>query len=189
MNKETYLELLSVRNSQRVKFHDLSDAVLSLPTATGTAVESFDTAFDIENATGVQLDIIGALVGATRLLNYAPATGDRLMDDDEFRVVIRLTIAKNGWDGTFGSIQETYDEIFSKSVTFSYTDGQDMSLVIDVYGAIGTREIEILENSGLLLMPVGVSHTVRISSEKVDVNMGAAVGISGIQLCEFVTAS
>jgi phage gp36-like protein len=55
--------------------------------------------FDINTAVGVQLDIVGKYVGASR-----NQQGTAPLGDDEFRIVIKTKIAKNSCDQTYAAI-------------------------------------------------------------------------------------
>ena len=185
---EEYAALLSQKNYNREKFNLLVRSFLEPGVNLSELVNSFVEAFDLENAGGQQLDIIGNLIGASRVLNYAPGEGERSMDDDEFKLVLKLTIAQNIWDGTLGSLGPLYKNIFGDSASIRYKDNQDMTVDIDVFGDISTREAEILRNSGLLLVPAGVGKNVILSGGSVSTSTYGYVEITGIEYVENVIA-
>lgn len=186
---EEYAELLSQANYERERFNLFLRTILKPGVSLIQLMQSFDLAFELDNAAGDQLDILGEIIGASRLLNYVPASGDRVMDDDEYRLVLKLTIAQNTWDGTLGSLKAIYANALGEGVTIKYVDNQNMTVSISVYGDLTTREIEILDSSGLLLVPVGVGKTVGAVGGSVIVNAIAGVAVSGIAHVETVTAT
>jgi len=193
---DEYAQLISEKNYGREKFLLLSRSVLEPGMDLQQVLNTIDSCFDLDNASGAQLDIIGNLVGASRELNYVPATGDRIMDDDEFRMVLKLTIAMNTWDGSLGALRKIYNDIFGESATIVYNDCKDssgnaknMHVTVQVYGDISTRETEILNQSGLLLVPVGVSKDVVVVGESVTADGYVGTGISGIEWIESVVAT
>ena len=186
---QEYANLLSQANYDRPKFNLLVRSLLKPGVSLIQLIQSFNLIYELDNACGEQLDALGEIIGASRLLNYVPASGDRVMDDDEFRLVLKLTIAQNTWDGTLGSIKAIYANALGSNVSIKYVDNQDMSVTINVYGDITTREIEILDSAGLLLVPAGVGKVVGAVGGSVSVTAYAGVAITGIQHTDCVTAT
>lgn len=186
---QEYADLLSQANYDRPKFNLLVRSLLKPGISLMQLIQSFNLIYELDNACGDQLDVLGEIIGASRLLNYVPASGDRVMDDDEFRLVLKLTIAQNTWDGTLGSIKAIYANALGSNVSIKYVDNQDMSVTISVYGDITTREIEILDSAGLLLVPAGVGKVVGAVGGSVSVTAYAGTAITGIQHTDCVTAT
>lgn len=186
---EEYAELLSQANYERPKFNLLLRSLLKPGVSLIQLLQSFNLNFELDNASGDQLDIIGKIVGASRLLSYVPASGDRVMTDAEFRLVLKLTIALNTWDGTLGSLKKTYSDALGSSATIKYVDNQNMTVSISVYGDLSTREMEILDSAGLLLIPVGVGKTVSKVGGSVEITSHAGVAVQGISHTECVVAT
>lgn len=186
---EEYADLLSQANYNREKFNLLLRSMLKPGVSLIECLQSLNLVFDLDNAVGDQLDIIGNIVGASRLLNYVPASGDRVMDDNEFRIVIKLTIAQNAWDGTLGSLKEIYEQTLGEGVKIKFTDNQDMTVTINVSGDLTTREVEILRDAGLFLVPVGVGKTVTTTGGAVTFTAVTGVVVSGISHTESVVAT
>ena len=155
----SYLDLITSRNSTKPKYMDFVETILDHPIEMGAVTDSFLFAFDIENAAGVQLDTIGTLVGVSRLLNFIPTLGNREMNDDEYRMMIKLKIARNIWDGRNDPILSIYQEIFPR-LNINYIDNQNMTITLYAQGEFTVRESEILASSGLILVPAGVGFTV-----------------------------
>ena len=186
---EDYALLISERNYERTKYMELVRSLIKPGINLNELMDSIDMVFALDNAAGVQLDIIGMIVGASRELNYSPTTGSRIMDDDEFRLVIKLTIAQNTWDGTLGSLSKIYGGIFGDSVRLQYQDNQDMTVTINAYGDINTRQLDILNGSGLILVPTGVHFDVHVSSSEAVVPYEyCSVKVSGYAIKDSVIA-
>jgi len=69
-------------------------------------------------------------------------------------------------------------------MTLAYTDHQDMSVTISIYGDSNTRLTEIFNKSGLLLVPAGVGKEVTVVGETVEVSAHSDIGISGVEWLE-----
>ena len=181
MDKEFYKNLIPIKNYSKERYMAYLDAVLSHGAMLGTMVETMSEAFDIDNAAGDQLDMLGALVGIDRLLPYVPATGTREMDDDEFRIAIKMKIGRNVWDGTNEAAIDLYNQLFSGSVSIVYEDNQDMSVSFSIYGSVSAREAEILNATGVLLIPAGVSHIVATVSGEASMSVCVGAKITGVE--------
>jgi len=185
---ENYASLLTSDLYSKPKTNELARSVVRPGIDLSMTVQSITMAFNIDNANGDQLDIIGEYVGLPRLLNYAPATGSREMDDEEYRLSLKLAVARNTWDGSFGSIEKVYKEILGDEYSIVVKDNQDMTIEIDVYGDVSTRMLEIFENAGLLLIPVGVGKTVQTEGGTVSTDLYMGIGISSIEQVDYVYA-
>ena len=177
MDANKYLDLVPSGNSSKVKFMSVLRAVLQPAIEESSVIESLDDAFDLDNAAGDQLDVIGELVGASRLLPYSPVNplvvdGERiytrLMTDDEYKLAIRLKIARNEWDGTNESAQRIYRELLNGDSRITFTDNQDATVNIDVVGSLDLRQVEILNATGYLLVPAGIGKLVNIINSVVE---------------------
>lgn len=185
---EQYAQMVSENNYLREKFNLLFRSVLRPGVNLSSVLQSFDLAFDISNAAGAQLDMIGLIVGVNRTLTKLPTTGSRDMDDEEMRTMIRMKIAQNTWDGTNKGATDTYNEIFGDSFLFTQVDNQDMTVSIVCDGEISTRQVEILTYTRNLLVPSGVSFTLTVNGEEIDISMESDAVVSGTLNSGFVTA-
>lgn len=162
MDKEQYKNLIPSKNYVKTNFMRYVDMVLELGTDFGSLLDNMDFAFDIDNAAGVQLDVIGELVGLKRLLTYAPTTDTRLMTDEEYRAMLKLKIARNVWDGTNQGAQDIYKALDFDGVTLYLADNQDMSVYLHIEGTIAHRLAEIISSTDGLVVPAGVRKNIVI---------------------------
>ena len=181
MDVQEYELLISEQNSRRQKYMGLVQSVLEMGSGVASVVESFDEAFDVDNAAGAQLDIIGDLVGVKRLLDYAPSVGDREMSDDEYRTCIRMAVARNEWDGSNAGVFEAYRVLEASGVGINYLDNQNMTVTLNIVDALSVRMYEILRNIGVLLVPAGVDVEFEFSGTTVMAASPVSVGISAIE--------
>lgn len=186
MDKRSYTNLPTTENITKPKFMGFLEAILENLINLGTTIESIETAFDVQNASGNQLDVVGELVGLQRLLPYVPATGTRLMDDDEYRLALQMKIARNEWDGTNGSAIEILQKYLTGDISVSYIDGQDSTVEYKIVGAISTRQAEILNATGLLLVPSGTSSVVTTDLGNIYVNISSGMCVTGMEVVSSV---
>jgi hypothetical protein len=159
---------------------------------------SFPAAFDVDIATGDQLDIIGRIVGMPREVPYAvpkvafgfadnpngrrfddkfisiagsapfqdrfaPTYTALTLDDHDYRLFIRATIARNNGSAylisdTRTSIQETVAALFEGQAYV--LDRRDMSLALYISPVFELDRLRVILGLGLLPKPQGVRYDV-----------------------------
>lgn len=120
-------------------------------------VQEFLDAFNLDTAEGVQLDIIGRIVGVDRLLPFHPVSGDSpLMNDSTYRMVIKAKIIQNTWKGTLDELYEAWAVLFPEVRYFQIQDLQDMTYNVVIMGAFTPLERELIANGYIIPKPEGV---------------------------------
>jgi hypothetical protein len=115
---------------------------------------SIPAEYDLDNAVGSQLDVIGQWVGISRILDspiknvyfsfdipnlgfdnglwmgpYDPSTGLVNLPDDYYRLVIKAKILNNHWDGTKGQAYNIIQTIFEPyGFLFYIKDNADLTI-------------------------------------------------------------
>ena len=117
---------------------------------------SMDTAFDVDLAVGVQLDMIGAIVGANRTVPFQP-TGSisPVLDDNTYRIYIKAVAAANQWDGTIDSLQGIWEILFP-GLTITIGDNQNMTVTIFLTGTYTSIVQQLITNGLIVPRPEGV---------------------------------
>lgn len=157
---------------------------------------TFPDLYSLDNASGVQLDAVGAWVGISRNLTvpltgiyfswddvpllgwdsgswqgpFDPTTGVVSLPDDAYRALIRAKIAANQWDGTMMAAEAIWAQVFAGSGQHIFLqDKQDMSMIVAFTGPPLTAIQQALLTGGYFpLKPEGV----RIAYYAVPVNTG-----------------
>lgn len=133
--------------------------------------ELFLTAFDINGntvrdqqmivqaASGVQLDILGNMIGASRTVPFTPSGGvSPILDDTTYRLLLKATIAKNQWDGLYNSIQAIWLGLFPDG-TISILDNQNMTATVLVVGSFTSIVQDLITNGLIVPRPETVQYT------------------------------
>lgn len=150
---------------------DIQQTVVSLPSI-----------FDIDNAVGSQLDVVGEWVGVSRNLNvpltnvyfafdtagqgfdqgtwlgpFDPTTQLSALPDDTYLQLLYARIANNQWDGTVPGAYAFMEQVFPGNVFF-IQDNQDMSMLIGVIGSSTLNAVSyaLLTGGYLQIKPAGV---------------------------------
>lgn len=131
--------------------------------------------FDVDDALGAQLDVVGIWVGWSRYLPspisglyfsfdvaelgfdkgiwkgpFDPDNGIVRLDDETYRLFIRAKILANGWNGTMETATDILDAITAGETAsfFALFDNQDGSLTITITGEFPTTLFLAMINEG-----------------------------------------
>jgi hypothetical protein len=151
----TYLNRITSQHKTKPNFMALLEARLQPFIDLAECLGAFDAAFDLDNAIGAQLDIIGRYVGVERLLNFQPQTVPALLPDVFYRMLLKARISLNNWDGTTAGIQQIWEEIFP-NYTIDVVDNQDMTMFVRITGMQDIFESEIVQHGYIVPKPMGV---------------------------------
>ena len=139
------------------KFDDVSQCLISM-----------DLAFDLDFAVGAQIDALGKIVGAGRIVGFQP-TGSvsPILDDATYRIYIKYKIVANQWDGTIPGLYNAWREIFtpaSPPLSILIADQQNMTADVIVTGASSTILIDLVNNGYIVPRPEGVLYNYGFGS-------------------------
>ncbi|WP_341232361.1 DUF2612 domain-containing protein [uncultured Methylophaga sp.] len=148
-----------------------------------SAAEAVRNSYDIDSATGEQLDVLARIVVVDRgfvsniqlepalfeddedgcqmgdpdaIMSAITASTDSTMSDGLLRIAIKAKIAKNNGDATIKSILNQVQIIAPDLDYISVLDGQDMTFSIEFSGDIEPLIEWALFNSDLIQRPQGV---------------------------------
>lgn len=196
---EEYLALITSEHAVKPKF--VSTVALSVAPLVRLRVvmdEMQSTTFDLDDAKGKSLDMIGEWVGLSRNVNvpisgvyfsldivglgfdqgvwkgpFDPDTGIVVLDDDTYRLALRAKIGTNMWDGTMESTKPIMDLVFDDPGTHAFIeDNQDMSMNIVIAGTPPTALTLALLTSGYIKIKPS---TVRVAIFMVASDPGAPI--------------
>lgn len=180
---QPYLDLITSEHNQRPKYMAMVRAVVQ-PIADGILLMSkFYEDFDLDVATGAQLDVVGRWVGVGREISipltdvyftldnpllgfdqgtwyspFNPITGLVILPDEDYRTLIRARIANNQWDGTIPGAYEVWETVFAGTGTgLLIQDFGNMHMIMALTGPIPNAVTLALFRGGYLnLKPAGV---------------------------------
>lgn len=112
--------------------------------------------FNVNTATGNQLDMVGARVGVSRSLPE-PIDGIVTLQDPDYRTLIQAVIATNNWDGTVPGIYAIWNNVFNGTLKVLVQDNQDMSMfIVLVASTFSLLVLTLLLDGFFALVPAGV---------------------------------
>jgi hypothetical protein len=153
---EYYLDKLTSEYRSSTRMNAWLNANLKLFQDMLTCIRKILPEFDIDTARGVQLDVLGAIVGQKRQVDFqTSAGGNPILDDETYRLLLRARIAMNHWDGKIGSAMNIWGKLFPGGRLLIY-DHQDMSATIFYFGAFTPMIKDLIEHGYIIPRPEGV---------------------------------
>lgn len=183
MTIENYLNLITSEHRDKPKFEATVTVGISPFAKIQGVLNGLPADFDIDTATGVQLDAVGVWIGRSRRIDtpltgiyftwegllsegwnagswkgeFDPDSGLVDLPDDAYRTLLKAKIAANNWDGTIPSAYEIWTSVFGADRFILIQDRQDMSMVVGIAGQpLDTIEQALLVNGYIPLKPEGV---------------------------------
>ena len=161
-----YMNLVTSEYAESEKFNAMLWAFLDKFVQTTELLSDMagGAMFNLEYASGDQLDKLGSLVNLTRELPISNPDIPSILDDDMFRKVIKAKILSNHWDGTNEGLRNILTQMFP-GVAFEILDNQDMSMsVLIIDPEANPTDIALMLNGFILPKPVGVNISYQVQT-------------------------
>ena len=152
---DTYLDLITSQHRGRERFMRVVETLLLPSDDIFEAAIYLDDEYDLDNATGVQEDVLGEFVGVQRTLPYQPDKGlSPMLDNEAYRNLRRAQIAKNQWKGGIYDIKELWNSLFGNGIIIQ--DNQDMTIDVLTIGIYDQITKEMVRQGLIVPKPQGV---------------------------------
>lgn len=159
-----YSNLLTSEYQNTVEFQQWLQSVLNIAQDISNCLQFITSAFDLDYAVGVQLDVLGVIVGVGRIVPFQPTGGvSPILDDTTYRLLIKATIANNQWDGKIGSLYPIWRTLFP-SGTVVIEDNQNMTATITITGTFSSIIKDLISNDMIVPRPQAVAYTYNFGS-------------------------
>lgn len=183
MTVDDYLNLITSEHRGKEKFEATVSAGASPFAKMQLVLSGLPADFDIDTATGVQLDAVGAWIGRGRRIatplvgvyfswddldsdgwesgiwkgELDPDSGLVDLPDDSYRMLLKAKISANNWNGSIPDAYAIWVSVFGDESILLIQDNQDMSMVIGIAGEpLDAVEQALLINGYIPLKPEGV---------------------------------
>ena len=168
MSVDKYLNVITSEHRQQPNYTAMLSVLLSPADDVQNLLDLWTHIFDLDIAEGDALDKQGERVGCLRSLDLYPESNAMVrLEDDYYRVCIKVKILNNQWDGTVKSLIENFKTMFP-DYTLTLVDNQDMSMKLIVEG-ISDRLMQRLMLAGHMLpKPAGVRLEIVIRIRRED---------------------
>ncbi len=128
------LNLIPPPNNCQPNFMSWYQANIQILIDTIDVLSDFSDAFYIGSAVGPQLDVIGTILGVSRLITFDPPGGlSPFLTDDYYRLVLYAKILKNQWHGTIPEIYAFWKK-FLPQYPILIQDNQNMTMNMLIFG-------------------------------------------------------
>lgn len=151
-----YLDLVTPEYQDSPNFLSFLQIFLQKLDDAYNCAQAIEAAFDLDNAVGTQLDMLGQIAGATRLLPFQPSNGaNPMLGDDDYRVLIKATIGRNMWDGRIDTLYPLWKNLYPNG-SISIQDNQNMTMTVYLTGNFSSIQIDMITNGLIIPRPEGV---------------------------------
>lgn len=153
---DEYLDfLIPPPNSIQPKFVAWVSALLQVLLDTQDVLQEVIEAFHVDTAVGKQLDIVGQILGRSRRINFQPSDGSSpVLNDDDYRLILKAKIIQNQWRGTKPEIYEFWTLHFP-DIPIIVVDNGDMTIDVHIIGLTVLQQ-ELAANFYYFPKPAGV---------------------------------
>lgn len=180
---DKYLDNITSQHRDKKKFIAWLSSSLNIIDHAYIITKNMDNDFDLDNAIGVQLNMLGQLIGRERTLTFQPLNGHNpIMDDETYRLVLKAKVAMNMWNGQTESAYEIWDNTF-EDIGLQIQDNQDMSITAYVTGYVNQIRQDLIQHGYILPKPEGV--TINYVG-KSDIEFIPSIGLS-VSICKTET--
>lgn len=163
---ENYLNIITSEHRLQPRYIAMVTAYFTMLQHTINVLNAWNEHWHLEDAAGVQLDLLGDIIGRKRVLNFQPEGYSARLDDDYYRLILKAKILQNQWDGTIQGIQQLFASVFPDK-TLVLIDHQDMTMQATVVGLSDSLQVQLLHHGYILPKPEGVRLNVTIIENKV----------------------
>lgn len=156
MTIEKYVDNITSQHRDKPKFIGWLTKGLTIVDHAYKATKSIDDEFDLDQAIGNQLGLLGTIIGRERTLTFQPMHGHNpVLDDETYRLVLKAKVAINMWNGTIPHMYEIWDNIF-KDIGLEIEDNQDMSFNAYITGYVNQIRQNLIQRGYIVPKPEGV---------------------------------
>lgn len=121
-----------------------------------TCAAGITAAYDLDTAVGVQLDILGQVIGASRTVPFQPSMGvSPILDDSTYRLLLYAKRGINTWNGKILSLYPLWQTLFPGG-NIIFIDNQNMTATIILAGTFSSIQSDLIENDLIVPRPEGV---------------------------------
>lgn len=186
MTTDEYLSLITQEHATKPKFVATVAASVSPFVKVQEVMRGFIRDFDVDEAVGVQLDIVALWVGLLRKVGIPitgyyftwddvvadgwdngvwkgigdPDSGFVILPDDLFRALIKAKIQANHWRGDIAGAYDIINEALSVDNVVTIVDNQNMTMTVRVQANVLPAVEQAIVLAGYLpIKPAGVSAT------------------------------
>lgn len=155
-----YLNLITSEHANKPKYVAWMTVLLKPFIDAINLNRSIKSAFFIDTATGIQLDIIGKWLNLPRQVDFQPTDGSSsILTDKYYRIALKAKIVKNLWKGTIEDFYNMWQILFDgEDLQVYLADNQTMDYVVVTWDSTTADSMisDLLRNGYLIPRPAGL---------------------------------
>lgn len=162
-----YLKLITGEHRDKPKYISMVRALLSHSSDIFSVGVELDDDFDLDYADGVQEDVLGEIIGASRMLGYQPEFNlNPILDNANFRSLLMAKISKNMWKGGIQDLATTWKVLFGTPILIE--DNQDMTIdVVIISNGLDKMTQLMIRNGDIIPKPQSVLVNAYVANDHV----------------------
>lgn len=153
MSTNDYLNFITSEHRDKPKFIASLSIWLDYCQDIENLLKAINVCFDIDNAIGIQLDIIGQRIGVARTVILSDV--NTILDDIDYRILLKVQVFKNSWKGTTTSIYGIWNTLFPENPLI-IRDNQNMTMDVIAVGFTRGNQAKLVSNGYIVPKPQGV---------------------------------
>lgn len=160
MDKEFYLDQVTSQYRAKPKFISWLSALIDKVDSSSSILERIQDEFDIDNATGVQLDTLGKIIGKKREVSFVPTDGSSpVLSDEVYRTLLKAKAVNNIWKGNTDQLSPVWEGLFPNSKIL-VQDNQDMTMDVAIFGLMPSIIRDLIDKGYVVPKPqsVGINY-------------------------------
>lgn len=152
-----YLQLFTSQYQNSPKLMSMAESLIAMADSAVNVSTSIAIDFELNNAVGDQIDILGDILGVSRILPFQPTdpNDSATLTDALYKILLRATIALNHWDGKIASIYPLWRELFPDGEVI-IKDELDMSFTVTLAGSFSSLIVDMITHDLIIPRPEGV---------------------------------
>lgn len=163
-----YTTLIPPPNNQKPNFMTWLGVLITPLMDAQELLTTMAEMFELDNAVGAQLDILGDVLGVKRLVNFQPTNSadSAILSDDDYKLVLRAKILQNQWKGTTDEVLKFW-QAYLPGYPIQIIDNQNMTMDVIVRGLTSSIQQDLVNNGYIIPKPSTVRLSVTFSTEPV----------------------
>lgn len=126
-------------------------------------MEEYNNKLDLSTATGIYLDLIGKILGYSRILNFQPTSTERtVLNDEEYRKLLQARQYIGRWDGTTKGFENLWVQSQIPWAQVYGVDNSNMSVIYGIMGDTNPLEAEVMARPGYFPHTAGVQLEIHL---------------------------
>jgi uncharacterized protein DUF2612 len=120
--------------------------------------------YELGTAIGVQLDVLGQILGQSRVMPFQPSMSvSPILDDDTYTKLLLAKVGINTWKGKIPLLYPLWQMIFPGG-SIVFIDNQNMTATVILVGSFSSIESDLIINGLIVPRPETVLYNYEFAS-------------------------